>query len=88
MSTPVPAAAGRPRLQVLTGEAAALDGEWAADHWNAARLGIPARRGRATARFDEIAQPWRWQASKNTRIIDSDSARVAAEYPWVSSQDR
>src|SRR5215469_15066212 len=23
------------------------------------------------------SQPWRWQASKNTRIIDSDSARVA-----------
>jgi len=34
------------------------------------------------------SQPWRWQASKNTRIIDSDSARVAAEYPWVTSQDR
>jgi hypothetical protein len=34
------------------------------------------------------SQPWRWQASKNTRIIDRDSARVDAEYPWVSSQDR
>jgi hypothetical protein len=34
------------------------------------------------------SQPWRWQASKNTRIIDSDSARVDAEYPWVTSQDR
>ena len=58
MTTPVPAAAGRPRLQVLAGEAAALDGEWAADRWNAARLGIPARRGRATARFDQISQAW------------------------------
>jgi hypothetical protein len=34
------------------------------------------------------SQPWRWQASKNTRIIDRDSARVDAEYPCVSSQDR
>ena len=64
MSTPVPAAAGRPRLQVLAGEAAALDGEWAADRWNAARLGIPARRGRGHARFDQISQPWLREAVK------------------------
>jgi len=55
---PVPAAQGRPRLQVVAGEAAALDGEWASDHWNAGRLGIPARRGRGHARFDQISQPW------------------------------
>ena len=58
MNTPGVAAAGRPQLQVLAGEAAALDGEWASGHWNAARLGIPARRGRGHARFDQISQPW------------------------------
>jgi hypothetical protein len=36
---PVPAAQGEPRLQVVVGEAAALDGERASDRWNAARLG-------------------------------------------------
>ena len=58
MSSPVPARPDRPRLKVVAGEAAALDGEWASDRWNARRLGIPARRGRATARFDQISQPW------------------------------
>ena len=58
MNSPAPARAGRPRLEVVAGEAAALDGEWASDHWEARRLGIPARRGRATARFDGISQPW------------------------------
>ena len=58
MSSPAAARAGRPQLEVVTGEAAALDGEWASDHWEARRLGIPARRGRATARFDGISQPW------------------------------
>ena len=58
MNNPAPARAGRPRLEVVAGEAAALDGEWASDHWEARRLGIPARRGRATARFDGISQPW------------------------------
>jgi hypothetical protein len=54
---PVPATPGRPRLHVVTGEAA-LDGEWAPDRWNAGRLGIPARRGRGHVRFDGISQPW------------------------------
>ena len=58
MNSPAAARAGRPRLEVVAGEAAALDGEWASDHWEARRLGIPARRGRATARFDGISQPW------------------------------
>ena len=58
MNNPAPARAGRPRLEVVAGEAA-LDGEWASDHWEARRLGIPARRGRATARFDGISQLWR-----------------------------
>ena len=56
MNYPVPGQP-RPRLQVVAGEAA-LDGQWASDHWNAGRLGIPARRGRGHARFDAISQPW------------------------------
>ena len=58
MTSPVPAGQGRPRLQVVSGEGAALDGQWAADHWDAGRLGIAARRGRGTARFGGISQPW------------------------------
>ena len=42
---------------MVAGEAA-FDGEWAADRWDAARLGVPARRGRGRARFDPISQPW------------------------------
>src|SRR5262249_35408986 len=61
---PVPAAQGRSRLRVVAGEAAALDGEWAADRWKATRLGIPARRGRGQARFDQISQPWLREAGK------------------------
>ena len=58
MSGPAPARAGRPRLAVVAGEAAGLDGEWASDYREARRPGIPARRGRATAHFDGISQPW------------------------------
>jgi integrase len=58
MNDPMPAGHARPRLRVVSGEAAALDGEWASDHWEAARLGIPARREHGTARFDGISQPW------------------------------
>ena len=43
---------------LVHGQAAGLDGEYAADHWNAQRLGVPARRGRQTARFDAITQDW------------------------------
>jgi integrase len=53
-----PARRERPRLQVVSGEAAILDGQWAADYRDAGRLGIPARRGPGTARFDGISQPW------------------------------
>jgi site-specific recombinase XerD len=55
-----PAAAGQdsPRLQVVHGQAAILDGPWESDHWDAGRLGIPARRGRGTARFGGISQAW------------------------------
>jgi len=58
VSTPVPARRDRPRLQVVSGQAAILDGQWASDHWDASLLGIPARRGRGTARFDGISQSW------------------------------
>jgi integrase len=57
VNIPAPARPGRPRLQLVAGEAA-LDGEWASDYWDAGRLGVPARRGRATARFDQISQAW------------------------------
>jgi integrase len=58
MSSPGAARQELPRLQVVNGEAAILDGEWTSDHWDAGHLGIPARRGRGTARFDGISQPW------------------------------
>ena len=58
MTAAMPARQDRPRLQVVTGDGAVLDGLWASDHWDAGRLGIPARRGRGTARFGGISQPW------------------------------
>ena len=58
MTSPVPAGQGRPRLQVVSGEAAVPGDRWASDRWDAGRLGIPARRGRGTARFGGISQPW------------------------------
>ena len=45
-------------LVVLAGGQGGLDGEWAGDHWHAERLGVPARRGMGSVRFDRIAQPW------------------------------
>jgi integrase len=58
VTSPVPAGQDRPRLRALSGEGAVLDGLWASDHWDAGRLGIPFRRGRGTARFGGISQPW------------------------------
>ncbi len=58
MTSPMPAGQSRPRLAVAGGEAAILDGQWASDHWDASRLGTPARRGRGAARFDGIGQQW------------------------------
>lgn len=52
------------RLVVLAGSRSDLDGEWAADHWHATSLGIPARRGRGAARFDGITHVWLRQAVK------------------------
>jgi integrase len=58
VTSAMPSRQGGPRLQVAGGEAATLDGQWASDHWDAGRLGIPARRGRGTARFGGISQEW------------------------------
>ena len=46
MSTRSGAAPARPGPVLVHSQAAGLDGEYAADHWNAQRLGVPARRGR------------------------------------------
>jgi integrase len=51
-------AAPRLRPALAADQAAGLDGEYAADHWHASRLGVPVRRGRGTARFDTITQDW------------------------------
>jgi integrase len=60
MSRPAAAAAAslpsRPTL--LHGRGGQVELEYASDHWHADRLGVPARRGRNTARFDTITQPW------------------------------
>ena len=58
MSTAADAASARPRPGLVHSQAANLDGEYASDHWNAQRLGVPARRGRQTARFEAITQDW------------------------------
>ena len=51
------AAAASPfRPALAHDQAGRLDGEYAGDHWNALRLGVPARRGRRAARFDAITQ--------------------------------
>jgi integrase len=57
-------AAARPRPALAHSRAAELDGEYAGDHWNAQRLGVPARRGRQAARFDAITQDWLRDAVK------------------------
>ena len=46
------------RPKVIHGGGVGIEAEYAADHWNAARLGVPARRGRGTTRFDTITQAW------------------------------
>ena len=58
MNSPAPVNRDRPRLAAVHGEAGILDGQWASDHWDAGRLGVPARRGRGTARFGAISQEW------------------------------
>lgn len=52
------AAPAGPGLAAVAGRAVEIDSEYASDHWDAARLGVPARRGRGAARFDTITQDW------------------------------
>ena len=47
-----------PRPEVIAGGGDAVEAEFARDRWNAFMLGIPARRGRNTASFTNITQPW------------------------------
>ena len=57
MSARSGAAAASPARPVLAhDQAGRIDGEYAGDHWNAQRLGVPARRGRQAARFDAITR--------------------------------
>jgi integrase len=56
--------AGALALSVVASQGTDLDGAWASDHWQASRLGVPARRGRAAARFDTIAQGWLREPAK------------------------
>jgi integrase len=49
---------------VRPGRPAELEGAYAADIWEAGRLGVPARRGRDRAVFSRVAQPWLNQAVK------------------------
>ncbi len=51
-------------LSVVASRGTDLDGQWAADRWDAARLGIPARRGRGR-RFDTITQDWLREPAKH-----------------------
>ena len=55
---PGAAAVSPGRLVLAHDQAGRVDGEYAGDHWNAQRLGVPARRGRQAARFDAITQDW------------------------------
>jgi hypothetical protein len=55
-----------PTLDVVDGgvEAVAIDAAYAADHWIASHLGVAARRGRGSATFAAISQPWLREAVK------------------------
>lgn len=55
-----------PALDVVDGgiEAVEIEAAYAADHWTAARLGVAARRGRGSATFVAISQPWLREAVK------------------------
>ena len=68
----------RPRPDVFSGSGAA-EAEYAADTWHAEVLGIPARRGRSTARFSTIGQPWLRQAIKRWSRF-----RLGAGYAFTS----
>jgi site-specific recombinase XerD len=50
--------------KLIHGGGVGIDAEYAADHWDAARLGVAVRRGRGSARFDTITQWWLREAVK------------------------
>ncbi len=68
----------RPRPDVFDGGGAA-EAEYARDVWHAAVLGIPARRGRSTARFSAIRQLWLREAIKRWSRF-----RLGAGYAFTS----
>jgi integrase len=53
-----------PRPEVLAGGGGAVEAEYARDTWDAAVLGIEARRGRTLAHFEVIEQAWLREAIK------------------------
>jgi len=58
MTSPAPAARSRSRPTLIAIDGACVDAEYAADDWEAGRLGVPARRGRNTVHFGVITQQW------------------------------
>ena len=52
------------RPDVVTGGGDAVEVEYASDHWVAARLGVPARRGYGDVHFGGISQRWLREAAK------------------------
>lgn len=56
--SPVAAASSAPRPTIVQGNGSEVETEYASDHWDAFRLGVPARRGRSVVRFDTITQSW------------------------------
>lgn len=68
----------RPRPDVFQGGGAA-EAEYANDVWDAAVLGVPARRGRSKARFSTIRQLWLREAIKRWSRF-----RLGAGYAFTS----
>lgn len=68
----------RPRPDVFSGSGTA-ETEYAKDVWDATVLGVPARRGRSTARFFTIGQPWLREAIKGWSRF-----RLGAGYAFTS----
>ena len=58
MSSGSAAEASAPLTLIAGGQAASVDADYAADRWDAARLGVATKRGRGAARFDTITQGW------------------------------
>jgi integrase len=56
--SPSAAAAKPSRPRLVHDRGSELEASYASDHWDAARLGVPARRGHGAARFDTIVQLW------------------------------